>query len=152
MPDQPVTVVPDTSTTVPNPDTWFTKIKGWVLSVLTHWQVWIVLVLLVLLGLSEWRNRSIQSKWQKSIESEVKKQTSQIVQDQQDKQVTYEKGLRDIQKKLSALEKSRVAVDNKISKTEQAIEKVRKEKLSRSDIDRRLNELFPKGGSVGTSF
>lgn len=148
----PVTTIPDTSTTVPNPDTWATKIKRWVLSVLTHWQVWIVLALITLLALSEWRNRSILNSIAKSIRVEVQRQTDQVRKDQQDKQVQYEKDLKAVQKKLSALEKSKVAVDNKISKTEKDIETVRREKLSKSDLHNRLNELFPQGGSVGPTY
>ncbi len=148
MPD-PINPVPDPIPPVAIPTPWYTTVKDLALKVLKNWWIWIILILFVLLGLSECRNRSIQNKWQKAIESEVKKQTSQVIKDQQDRQDIYEHDLKAVQNKVKALDKATKVVDGKISKTEKELEKVRKEKLSRSDIDNRLNELFGNRNSVG---
>jgi len=166
MPD-PVNPVPDTTYTgadvaqfAPVPDPippvaipipFFTSVKEMILKVLKNWWVWIILALFVLLGLSECRSRSIQNKWQKAIESEIKKQTSQVIKDQQDRQDIYEKDLRTVQNKLKALDKASKVIDSKLSKTGDLLSEIRNKKMSDSDIDRRLNELFGPSNSMGPS-
>ncbi len=147
--EDPFLGAPLVTDSVPIPTPFLTSVKDLAIKVFKNWWIWIILALFVLLGLSECRNRSIQNRWQKSIESEVKKQTSQVIKDQQDRQDIYEKDLRTVQNKLKALDKASKVVDSKIAKTGVELEKVRKEKLSRSDIDKRLDELFGNKGEEG---
>lgn len=134
----------------PITDSWFKKIWISFLPVLKNWWVWVILTLALLLTLSECRNTSIRTKWQKSIEAEIKKQNEQVVKDQKEALKKYEADLKSIQNRLKTLDKAAKVVDNKISKTGEDLEKVKKEKLSGSDIDNRLDELFRKRSGMGT--
>ncbi len=151
MTDQPVPdpIPPPDLPPVPIPTPFLTSVKDLAIRGFKNWWVWIILALFVLLGLSECRVRSVQNKWQKSIESEVKKQTSQVVKDQQDKQAIYEKDLKAVQNRLKVLDKATKVIDSKLSKTGDLLSEIRNKKMSGSDIDRRLNELFGPSDSMG---
>jgi len=114
--------------------------------------IWFYIGVLLALGLiyQHWRISGIESKWINTIKQEVEVRIKKSDEDRKNFEKLYKNDKQNILNELEKLRKSKKEIEQKLSDSEKKVNELSKEKLTRDDIDRHLNELFPNRSGVGT--